>query len=189
MASQPLSYLSRDAYLAMERASETKHEYVGGEIVAMTGASREHNLIVANAIISLGQQLRGRPCELYPSDMRVRVPAADLYTYPDVVVVCGEPQFEDDEFDTLLNPTLLVEVLSDSTEGYDRGKKFAYYRTLPSFQEYLLVAQHEVLVEHYARQGDGSWRFAALDSLDEGLDLAAIGCSLPLHELYDRVFS
>lgn len=187
MSSQPNPTLSPTMYLALERANEYKSEYINGIMVSMSGASREHNLIVSNVIMTLGPQLKGRSCELYPSDMRVRVPVAKLYTYPDVVVVCGEPQFEDAELDTLVNPTVLVEVLSDSTESYDRGKKFGFYRTLPSFTEYLLIAQDEYHVEHYSRQPDGKWLLTVLDSLDAEVILPSIACHLPMAELYDRV--
>jgi Uma2 family endonuclease len=124
MSSQPTAYLTPEQYLAIEREADHKSEYVDGEMVAMTGASRRHNLVAFNLTREISRQLRGRPCEGYASDMRVRVPSARLYTYPDVVVVCGDPLFEDGYVDTLLNPTLIIEVLSESTELYDRGKKF-----------------------------------------------------------------
>ncbi len=126
-------------YLAWERAAPDKHEFLGGEIFAMAGASFAHNKIVGNIVGELRDALRDRPCDVTPSDLRVKIPAVGLYTYPDAVVVCGEPQFEDDKLDTLLNPTVIVEVLSDSTEAYDRGKKFRYYRTIPSLRDYVLV--------------------------------------------------
>jgi Uma2 family endonuclease len=128
MTSQPKTYLTREEYLAIERKSEFRSEYFDGDMVAKTGASRHHNLIVANITRELGQQLKGKPSELYANNMRVKVTSTGLYTYPDVVVVCGEPKFEDEYIDTLLNPTLIVEVLSSSTELYDRGKKFGHYR-------------------------------------------------------------
>jgi Uma2 family endonuclease len=187
MASHPKAYLPADAYLALERRAETKSEWIDGETVAMVGASREHNLIVANLVRELTQQLKGRPCELYPTDMRVKVPSSRLYTYPDVVIVCGEPQFEDDHVDTLLNPTLLVEVLSESTESYDRGKKFGYYRTLPSLTEYLLVAQDEIRVEQYVRQPDEKWLLSDFHTLEDTIKLSAVPATLSLRELYDRV--
>src|SRR5712691_1212035 len=157
MSSQVKPFITPAEYLALERKAEYKSEYLNGEVFAMTGASRKHNLIVTNILISLGQQLRGRPCEAYSSDMRVKVTTPGLYTYPDVVVVCGKPEFEDEEVDTLLNPTLLIEVLSTSTERYDRIAKTSYYRTLDSLTEHLLVAQHEVRIEQYVRQPRGEW--------------------------------
>jgi len=190
MATEPKAHFSPEDYLAFERQSELKSEYVGGEIVAMTGASRRHNLIAGNLFANLHSQLKGsKGCEVYANDMRVRVPAADLYTYPDVVVTCGEPRFEDGELDTLLNPVLIAEVLSKSTESYDRGNKFASYRTLPSFAEYLILAQDRVHVEHSVRQPDGGWLLTETSDLQSSLVLPSIGCTLPLADVYDRVFS
>jgi Uma2 family endonuclease len=187
MSSQLKTRLTPEEYLAIERKAEYKSEYLDGEIFAMTGASREHNLIGSNIIRELSSQLKGQPCEVYPSDMRVRVPATSLYTYPDVVVVCGEPKFEDSYIDTLLNPTLIVEVLSESTESYDRGKKFGYYRTMDALAEYLLVAQDEYRVEQYVRQADGRWLLSDIRTLDGKVELASIPCVLALREVYDKV--
>ncbi len=141
MDAQTRPHLTPEEYLAIERRSETRNEYLDGEMVAMTGGSRNHNLIVMNIGRELSLQLKKRPCEVYASDQRVRIPATGLYTYPDVVVVCAEPRFEDEELETLLNPTLLIEVLSPTTEAYDRGKKFEHYQTIPSLSEYLLVSR------------------------------------------------
>jgi Uma2 family endonuclease len=187
MSSQPTVHLTPEEYLAVERKSEYKSEYIDGEMVAMTGASRRHNLIAFNITLEIGRQLKGRPCEGYTSDMRVRVPSTRLYTYPDVVVVCGEPQFEDDHVDTLLNPTLIVEVLSESTESYDRGKKFGFYRTVESLAEYILVAQDEYRIEQYARQNDGRWLLSDYRSADDTVELTSIQCKLSLREVYDKV--
>src|SRR5205807_2412275 len=137
------------------RQAETKSEFYDGEMFAMAGARRNHNLIVSNIIADLQQQLRDGPCEVYPGDMRVKVARTGLYTYPDVVVVCGEPRFLDDEDDTLLNPTLLVEVLSDSTANYVRTLKSRLYRKLPSLRQYVIVDQNEPLIEVYSRSSDG----------------------------------
>jgi Uma2 family endonuclease len=179
-----------EEYLAWERKQPEKHAYYRGEVFAMAGASREQNLIVGNIVGLLFGALRGKPCEAYPSDMRVRIPATGLYTYPDVSVVCGGPVFEDNVHDTLLNPQILVEVLSPSTEAYDRGKKLAHYRTLPSLREVLLVSQEEVLVDHYVRQpeppGDG-WLLRSM-SAGTTITLASIGCALPVDDVYLKVF-
>jgi len=173
-------------YLALERKAAYKSEYHEGYIYAMSWASREHNLIAGNFYATLHAQLRDRPCEAYMGDMRVRVSATGLYTYPDVVVVCGQPQFEDSELDSLLNPTLIVEVLSDSTEAYDRGVKFKHYRRLESLREYVLVSQDKVLVERFARQGD-EWLLAEFSRLEDVLRLASIGCEAPLREIYAKI--
>jgi len=187
MSAEPHLRISLEDYLAAERQAETKSEYLDGEIFAMSGASREHNLIVVNLAASLHAQLKGRRCETYAGDMRVHVPATGLYTYPDLVVVCGEPRFDDSELDTLLNPTLLIEVLSASTEGYDRGKKAAHYRTLDSLREYLLVSQEEIRVELFTRREDGHWLLSEASRPEETIPLASIGCALHLADVYERV--
>lgn len=181
------SRLTPQDYLAWERLQETRHEYVNGEIHAMTGASRKHNLINGNLYATLHGQLRGRPCEVYANDMRVKVDATGLYTYPDIVVACDRPEFEDDQVDTLLNPALIIEVLSESTEGYDRGAKFAHYRALPSLLEYLLVAQDEYRVEHYARQSGDRWLLSDYRGLETRITLASIGCQIALLDIYERL--
>lgn len=187
MVMQARPRLSPEEYLAAERASETKSEYVGGEVYAMTGASRRHNLVTANVTTSLVSQLRGRPCETYTGGMRVRVSRTGAYVYPDVVVVCGEPEFEGRELDTLLNPSLVVEVLSPSTAAYDHGVKWEHYRRLPSLQEYLLIGQDRARVERYTRQGEGLWLFSETEDPAAVIDLASIGCSLDLRDVYDKV--
>jgi Uma2 family endonuclease len=173
-------------YLALERKSPIKHEYYAGEMFAMAGGSREHNLIAGNLHAEVRAQLRDRPCEVYVSDMRVLVSPTGLYTYPDVVAVCGERQFEDGEVDTLLNPNLIVEILSPSTEAYDRGEKFATYRRLESLREYVMVAQDQVRVERYTRQGD-EWLLTELSRLEDTLRLESIGCAVTVRELYAKV--
>jgi Uma2 family endonuclease len=187
MSRQVKTYITPEEYLAIERAAEYKNEYVNGEIFAMTGASRKHNLIAGNLYGELRQELKGKPCEAYPGEMRVKAPAARSYVYPDGVVVCGEPQFEDSYFDTLLNPTLVVEVLSKSTESYNRLAKSAYYRTIESLTEYLLVAQEEYRVEQYVKQADGRWLLSDVRALESVIELKSIDCSLALGDLYDRV--
>lgn len=175
-----------EEYLALERAAEFKSEYVNGEIFAMAGATREYNLIAANVLAGLHGQLTARPCEVYGSDMRVQVSDTGLYTYPDVVAVCGGARFEDEHRDTLLNPSVLVEVLSPTTESYDRGEKFAHYRRLASLQDYVLIAQDKVRVEHFARQG-GQWLLTEASDVDGTIHLAAIGCTLALRDVYAKV--
>jgi Uma2 family endonuclease len=184
MLAAPLSRLSPEEYLALERQSEGKSELIDGEMVAMTGASRAHNQIVWNLTVALDARLRERGCRGFVNDMRVRVPATDLFTYPDLSVVCGEPEFDDAKQDTLLNPQLVLEVLSPSTELYDRGKKFSQYRMLNSLQEYLLVAQDEVRVESFVRQPDQRWLLTELRQRDDLLQLPSLRLSLPLAEIY-----
>ena len=185
---EPHHRISVEEYLAFERRSEGRHEYLDGEIFAMTGASRYHNRLAVNLALILGTQVRGGPCELYIADMRVRVAATGLYTYPDLAVVCGEARFDDAHLDTLLNPTLIIEILSPSTEATDRGRKFAHYQKVDSLAEVLLIAQDRVAVEHYSRQREGGWHRRETTSLDDRLILPSIGCELPLAEVYERVF-
>lgn len=187
MSSQVKVHHTPEEYLALERQAEYKSEYFNGEIFAMTGASRRHNLVVGNVFASLHGQLRKRPCEIYPSDMRVKVSQTGLYTYPDVVIVCGEPIFDDKQKDTLLNPTVLVEVLSKSTSSYDRGEKFEHYRKLDSLAEYLVIAQNKYHVEHYIRQPDNRWLLSETDDIQKTNHLSSIECDLTLADIYDKV--
>ena len=178
-----------EEYLAMERSSlEGKCEFVDGQIFAMVGASREHNLIGVNIASELRTQLKDRPCETYANDMRVKAAEAKGYHYPDIVVVCGKPEFEDGHLDTLLNPTVLVEILSPSTEAYDRGGKFAAYRKIQSLHEYLLVSQAEPFIERYVRQGE-AWVLTETAGLEGLVNLDSIGCVLAMNEVYYSVFN
>jgi Uma2 family endonuclease len=186
MASVPNYYLSPEEYLALERRAEFKSEYLDGVVYAMAGASTRHNLIVANIIITLGGQLKGRPCRVYPSDLKVRVPSSKRFFYPDVSVVCGDDEFADDAKDIILNPTLIVEVSSESTAAFDRGKKFLSCQQIGSLQEYLLVSQDEILVEGYARLGNDSWLYTKVTGLEGTLTLSSIECELALKEVYDK---
>jgi Uma2 family endonuclease len=179
--------LTAQEYLERERAAEHRSEYWAGEMFAMAGASEAHNLIVTNVSGELRAQLKSRPCKTYSSDMRVKVEATGLYTYPDVVVVCGVARFEDDHRDTLLNPTVIVEVLSPSTEAYDRGEKFAHYRRIASLTDYLLAAQDKVRVEHFVRQPDDQWLLSEVSDLHASLAIVSIGCMLQLAEVYEKV--
>lgn len=181
---KPLTF---DEYLVLERRSETRSEYLDGDIFAMAGASLQHNEIVGNVVDLLRRQLRPRGCGVYANDLRVWIPAVSRGVYPDVVVVCGEPELYDDEGDTLLNPDLVVEVLSPSTEGFDRGEKFAGYRTLPSLSDYVLISQKRVLVEHYVRQEEGRWLLTTASRLGEAIEISSLGSRLTLAEVYDRV--
>jgi Uma2 family endonuclease len=175
-----------EEYLALERKAEWKSEYRNGFITAMPGASRKHNLIALNFSAVVWNQLEDRPCEVYVGDMRVRTSPTGLYTYPDVVAVCGEPMFLDDELDTLLNPTLIAEILSPSTEEYDRGEKFDDYRTLKSLKEYVLVSQDRILVERRQKLGR-KWVSTEYRSIEDTLILDSIGCAVPLRRIYAKV--
>jgi Uma2 family endonuclease len=187
MQTKPKQFLTPQDYLDWERQQETRHEWFDGEIYAMTGASRGHNLVCVNVASSLHTQLRGQPCEVYTNDMRVKVSETGMYTYPDITAACGQPEFEDAEVDTLLNPVLIIEVLSDSTERYDRGAKFAHYRNLPSLQDYLLVAQTECRVEHYRRQDANHWLLSEYRGLEDTIELVSVNCRLLVADMYERV--
>jgi len=184
-----------EEYLAFERAADEKHEYIDGEIVplhearevtAMAGASRRHNLISGNFFGEARNQLKGKNCEIYPNDMRVRM-SASRYSYPDVVVVCGEPQFADDEFDVLLNPTVLVEVLSFSTRFRDKTEKLEESRKLESLKECLLIEQDKIFVEHYIKQTPKQWLLRIYENADETVILESIGCEIAVSDIYLQV--
>lgn len=179
--------LTPQDYLVWERSQKIRHEYVDGETFAMAGTSRKHNLINVNILATLHAQLRGQPCEIYTNDMRVKINANNAYVYPDIVIACDEPLFEDNDVDTLLNPLLIIEILSDSTESYDRGTKFKFYRTLPSLQQYILIAQHECWVECYTRQAHDQWLLTEYRQLEDTVILAAIDCAMKLQLIYERV--
>lgn len=187
MASNKKELLTVQEYLAFDRSSLVRNEYFEGEVFAMTGASRRHNLISVDLTIELGQQLATRNCELYAGEMRVKVADTGLYTYPDIVVVCDEPLLEDKELDTLLNPTLIIEVLSKSTEAYDRGAKFEFYRALPSLMQVLLVSQDKIHVESYLRQEDQTWLFSETSDPASLVALPPISCSFTVANIYSKV--
>lgn len=179
--------LSPQEYLTRERQADFRSEFYRGECFAMAGASWEHTLIKDNLAREAGNQLKGGPCRVATSDLRVKINATGLYTYPDILVVCDEPQFDDQHMDTLLNPRLIVEVLSESTEKYDRGVKFAHYRQLPSVAEYVLVAQDRPLVERYVRQPDDTWVLTVFCELTESFAFGSIAAQVTLADIYRGV--
>jgi Uma2 family endonuclease len=187
MTALPKQKWTPESYLEFERVSETKHEYLDGEVYEMVGGSPRHNLIMVNTLATLHAQLRKRPCIVFPNDMRIKVSPTGLYTYPDLSVVCGEPRFEDEKRDTLLNPVALFEILSPSAERHDRGKKFLHYRALPSLLSSVLIAQDSYHIEHYARQPDNTWVLRDAKGMDAVLELPAIGCTLALADVYEKV--
>ncbi|MDQ2807429.1 MAG: Uma2 family endonuclease [Chloroflexota bacterium] len=182
----PAPYVTAAEYLARERRSAVKSEYLDGYIVAMAGVRRAHSLISTNLARLLETQLEERPCEVHIADMRVKVSARNVYTYPDIAVVCGDAHYEDRYGDTLLNPTVLIEILSPSTEDYDRGVKFDYYRHLPSLREYLLVAQTGMHVEHFILQEE-DWVLTEAHDPATVLYLPSIECRLPMSRIYNKV--
>ncbi len=180
------THLTPKAYLKLERKATTKNEYVNGETIAMAGASFAHNFITLDTATHLNNQLMDGECQVATGDLRVKVIQTESYFYPDIVVVCGEPRAEDNVFDTLLNPTLIVEVLSSSTELYDRDEKFAHYRQIDSLQEYVLISQDKVQVMQYRRQ-EPEWLPTEFWTLSDVVPLVSIGCKLPLQHIYRRV--
>ena len=184
LAAQTL--LTPEEYIASERKATLKSEYLNGEILAMSGASLVHARIIADIVTELNTQLRGQGCEVITNDMRVKTGPKGAYFYPDVVAFCGEPQFEDNVFDTLLNPTLVIEVLSPSTEVYDRGEKFAHYQELTSLREYILVSQDRIRVEQY-RLIKTQWVQKEFHEQEDVMPLISIGCELRLLDIYRRV--
>ena len=187
MVAPPIATMTEEEYLAFERASEEKHEYLDGRVYAMAGASEPHSAIIASTLFRLYGQLIGRPCRVYPNDMRIKNSVTGLQAYPDLVIVCGERRFVDGRRDVILNPTVLIEVLSPSTENVDRGMKWFHYQHLESLQEYLLIAQDSPRIEHYIRQEDGGWYFSAAIGLESVIELPSINCRLALAEVYENV--
>jgi len=194
---QPLVHYTEEDYLAFERESEERHEYLDGEIYLMAGESPQHGDVSTNLTISIGTQLRGTPCRVWSKDTKVRsgpLPkrknsTKGLYSYPDALVVCGEPQFLDEHKDVLINPKVIIEVLSPTTEAFDCNEKFRRYRTFnPSLTDYLLVSQDKPVIQHFAKQDDGQWVIAAtITGLSGKVHIASVNCTLQLAEVYDRV--
>ena len=187
MSAQPQPRLTPEQYLEIERAAETRSEFFNGRMYAMSGGSYNHVRIIGNLAFELRNSMKQRPCEVVTSDLRVRVSPGGLYTYPDVSVVCGEPKFADDQKDTLLNPVFLAEVLSPSTEAYDRGFKSAQYRKLESLQEYALISQAEPRVEVFRRQPGGDWLLSEAAGLDAACSFDSVGCRIALADVYGKV--
>lgn len=179
--------ISPEEYLISERKSEIRNEYFDGEIFAMAGATREHNQISANIVRVLGNQLLEKTCSVFSSDMKISMEEIKKYTYPDIVVVCDREEFEDENHDVLLNPIVIMEILSDSTEAYDRGDKFAHYQLLDSFVEYILVSQYFCRVEKFARRNDETWIYSKYHKTEDVVGLEAIDCELPVSEIYRKV--
>jgi Uma2 family endonuclease len=179
--------ITEDEYDALEATSAVKHEYFAGKIYAMTGGTEPHNLIAGNVLAAFHSQLRKRPCRVYASDQRIKVLATGLQTYPDITIVCGQPQFIGKSRVTIVNPTVIIEVLSPSTELYDRGMKFHNYRTIETLTDYVLIAQDSYRVEHYSRQESGIWEFRDAVDLDAAITLSSIECTLALADVYEKV--
>ncbi len=187
MSTQPVTHLTPEEYLEIDRKNEFRSEYVGGEMFAMSGGTRNHSRLVLNTARQLAEQLDRGPCELAMGDLRLYSAKHRIFTYPDILVTCGPDQYLDTRRDTITDATAIAEVLSPSTKNYDRSQKFDFYRSLPSFSEYLLLAQDEVRAEHHVRLPDASWLFREFTSPGDIIELKSIGCRLELQSLYDRV--
>jgi Uma2 family endonuclease len=186
MSTQPKAFLTPEQYLEIERKAERKSEYYKGEMFAMSGVRWAHARLSANLMLLLGPQLRAKGCAIVASDLRVRVGDSILYTYPDLTVICGEPELLDQHFDTLLNPLLIVEVLSPSTEAYDRGLKFQLYQKIDSLKYYVLVAQEQIHVDLFSKE-NGRWVLTSADGPDSVIEVSGLGCRLELAEIYRDV--
>jgi Uma2 family endonuclease len=187
MSSAPSRRVSAVEYLAFERSAEARHEFVDGHIVELSGGSMRHATICDNLLERTRAILRGGPCRSYSASLRVKIVATGNYTYPDLSIVCGEPQLEDDRQDTLLNPRLLVEVLSPSTERHDRVWKFRNYQLIQSLEEYVLVSQDEPRIERFLRQGEIGWLMTDVTGLDNRVRFESVNCELALAEIYESV--
>ena len=187
MLANKQSLVSQDEYLRFERAADIRSEYHKGEVFAMAGASRNHNRIVTNTSTSLDIQLKNRDCNNYSSDMRISVQNGERYLYPDIVVTCGQEKFQDNNTDTLLNPIVILEVLSTTTEAYDRGLKFLYYQTIESLQEYVLISQNPHRIEVYNKQTDGAWGYRSFHVIPEKIEIHSINCTLDTDDVYFKI--
>ena len=183
MAVQTKNYVTPEEYLAAERAAEFRSEYYRGEVFAMFGASYNHNIIATN-LLGLLYNVRQKGCRAFGSDLRLHIPLNRLYTYPDVTVICGSPEFLDQQHDTVLNPSIIFEILSPSTENHDRGKKFMLYRSIPTLKEYILIGSHHHLIEKYARHADNHWVFTAYKQPEAVIALGGLDFNLSVQEIY-----
>lgn len=187
MSTQKVRKISEKEYLEIERKAEFKSEYYNGEMFSLAGASLEHNRISKNITKTLNNQLNNKPCESFQSDLKIKEQSSGVFTYPDIVVVCGEPEFYDKEKDTIVNPIVLMEVLSPSTEGYDRGFKFELYRKIKSLKAYVIISQKQVSIEYYTRNSDESWNLKEYNDKNQSIEIKSIDCLLDLNEVYYNV--
>jgi len=188
MAANPERRYTLEEYLELDRTSEERLEFWDGEVFCMSGGSRSHDRIIIGCIVNLSARLEASECQVFSADMRIKVPSAPPYRYGDLSALCGGAEFEEvSGVDTLVNPQLIVEVLSPSTEAYDRGEKFSHYKSIPTFREYLLVSQHQPHVTHLFKDEDGKWIHTEANDLGASLHLQSLGCELPMSEIYRDV--
>ena len=181
------NYVTQEAYLEAEREASEKHEYYQGEIFAMSGASVRHNRIFTNLFLDIGIKLKGKGCFPYGSDLRIHIPKNTLYTYPDISVICGEPELTDDKFDTATNPSVIIELLSNSTRNYDKGEKFSLYRDINSLQEYILIDTEKIHVEKHIRNADNSWQLTDYKSIENSFSISTIQLGFLLKDIYEGI--
>ena len=181
------NYVSPELFLEMERASKEKHEYFKGEVFAMSGASWDHNVIAKNINTLVLPFLKGKPCDMFGSDFRLHIPENTLYTYPDFSIICGKPETTDEEDDTVIKPSAIIEILSKSTKDYDRGSKFMLYRSIVTLKEYILIDSTTISVEHFEKQADNSWRLTEFKQLSDSFVISTIGLTLLLKDVYEDV--
>lgn len=187
MGRAELNYISQEEYLAAERLATNKHEYYKGEIFAMSGARIAHNMIFKNTFVDIANKLKGKKCQPYGSDLRIHIPSNTLYTYPDISIICGEIDTLDDTFDTATNPSVIIEILSESTRNYDKGGKFTLYRAIESLQEYILIDSESVMVEKFIRNADNSWQLTEYMTLEQKFSIATLAIELQLADIYNNV--
>lgn len=180
-------FISQEEYLERERAAFEKHEYYQGEIFAMSGASLEHNIIFSNLFIDIGSKLKGKNCRPFGSDLRIHIPKNTLYTYPDINIICGEPNLTDNKFDTATNPSVIIELLSPSTRNYDKGEKFSLYRDIDSLKEYILVDTERIHVIKHIRNADNSWQLTEFKQLENIFSIDTISLTLSLKDIYEGI--
>ncbi|MDQ3022404.1 MAG: Uma2 family endonuclease [Bacteroidota bacterium] len=187
MSIQKVRKLTEKEYLEIERKAEFKSEYYDGEMFGLAGASLPHNKITSNIHVSLANQLKGKTCQVFQSDLKIREQVSNQFTYPDIVVICGEPEFFDNEKDVIMNPSIIMEILSKSTESYDRGFKFELYRRINSLKDFFLVSQEKISVEYYTRNTDESWNLKEYNDRSQKIEIKSIDCTLDLNEVYYNV--
>jgi Uma2 family endonuclease len=181
------NFVSAQEYLKAEREAFEKHEYYQGEVFAMSGASLEHNIIFSNLFTDIGSKLKGKNCRPFGSDLRIHIPKNTLFTYPDITIICGEPNLTDDKFDTATNPTVIIELLSASIRNYDKGEKFSLYREIESLQEYILIDTEKIHVIKHIRNKDNSWQLTEFKNIENIFSIDTIGLSLSLNNLYEGI--
>ncbi len=187
MGKPEIKYITQEEYLETERLALDKHEYFQGEIFAMSGASISHNIIFKNTFIDLGNKLKGKKCQPFGNDLRIFIPENTLYTYPDMSIICGEIETTDDNFDTATNPTVLIEILSKSTRGYDKGAKFTLYRKIKSLQEYIMIDSEQMMVIKQIRNSDNSWQLTEYTDINQTFTLNSVQLELQLSVIYDGI--